>query len=132
MRIVRLFLLLAVAIPVSAAGIQAQEASPDREAPTFAMVVEVSGNAVAAACEEGCNWESVTATYPNGRYRISAEGIAPASAERDEATTFSFIVEASDGALSNRCDQGCTWLENSARYPDRRYRITQAGVGPAR
>jgi GNAT superfamily N-acetyltransferase len=52
-------------------------ADPEEVAFTFHVTVIDAGGGVRARWEHGCNWRSVSGTYPIGKYRIRTEGIGP-------------------------------------------------------
>lgn len=43
----------------------------------FDIRLTATPDGVEARCEHGCSWRSVRASYPNGRYRITEQGIWP-------------------------------------------------------
>jgi|GEM_PF-2674798 len=56
------------------------ERDPERAArphapPTFSIIVNASGEGIAALCDRGCAWTAVSAVYSGQRYRIDERGI---------------------------------------------------------
>lgn len=105
---------------------------------SFSMVVDAPGPGVAAICEEGCAWEKVGATFVEGRYRITEQGIQPVQAgvqpapEESRPGGFSVVLTPCGEGVSAACAEGCAWYAVSAAFPTSQYRITGYGIEPIR
>lgn len=100
----------------------------------FSIVVTSTGTGIEAACEEGCGWRTVSATYPANQYDISSAGIrrAVGGAPDGGAAGFSFrVMTWAERGIRARCHHGCVWEAVSGNYPGGRYRVTEKGIAPA-
>ena len=108
----------------------------ESQADGFAILVTVAGSGIAASCENGCAWESLTAAFPDGEYVISSAGVEPRTGTvvAVEEATFSFHLAVGEGAagVRARCGRGCSWAHLRGAYSNGEYRITQDGIEPVR
>jgi len=116
--------------------------------PSFSIVVATSGTrGIAATCETGCAWKTVTGEYAGGAYAVSTDGIRPAPTPADTAfvehaqrSGFSIVVTPTDGGVRLTCTYGCAWITLTGDHSSGTYRITESGIqlvvpavpGPAR
>jgi hypothetical protein len=102
----------------------------------FAVLVTVADSRIAATCENGCAWDTVTAAYPNGEYVISSAGIKPRvgpfTAVDETAFSFHLAVQQAGAGVRVRCGHGCSWEALHGAYPTGEYRITADGIEPVR
>lgn len=57
---------------------QSNEVSADQEQSLgFSIIVNTTGDGIAATCNQGCTWERVSAQYPTEAYRITERGVEP-------------------------------------------------------
>lgn len=113
-------------------------ASTVQPAAGFSIVVNAEGRGISAVCQQGCAWERLTATYPNGGYRITNVGIQPVVARvqpaehQVDASEFSLVVNTRGKGISAECAKGCAWKVVSAAHPAGAYRITDHGISANR
>jgi len=102
----------------------------------FAVLVTLAGSRIAATCENGCAWDTVTASFPNGEYVISSAGIEPRvgtlTAVEETAFSFHLAVDQAEEGVRLRCGHGCSWEALHGAYPNGAYRITADGIEPVR
>lgn len=115
----------------------APEHNPVRAAhPSFSVVLTTAGSGIAATCEEGCAWRTITAEQPSGEYTISSAGVRPLIGEvadlEEVAFIFHIAVVGTDGGVRARCEHGCNWRSVTGSYPNGAYRIRSDGIEPVR
>ena len=128
-------------IPFAAFAVGASDsssASPpaqNQEPSNFSIVVNTTGAGIVATCKEGCAWETVSAKYPGGTYRITQRGIEPANQPRESSAQaqtdpsgFSFVLTTKRKGIQATCDEGCAWRTLSGANSQGTYRITEQGI----
>jgi hypothetical protein len=76
---IALSLIAVLAVSFSVQQGTAQDSRTTESPAPFSLVVNATGPGITAVCTQGCAWEEVSATYPGGMYRITEQGIQPAS-----------------------------------------------------
>lgn len=132
------FAMLGALLIGGVAAAKALELPPAEDATrevSFSVVLTTSISGIAATCEKGCAWQTITAGYPNREYMVSSAGVHPVIGEVTDAETgFSFhlALRRAEEGIRARCEGGCSWRSVSAAYPNGTYRITSQGIEPVR
>lgn len=101
----------------------------------FSVVLNTTESGIAATCEQGCAWETLTAEYPNDEYMISSSGVHPTASPVADTVRADFhfhLMLGDNQGIRARCAHGCSWRSLTGTSSNGEYRITAEGVEAGR